>query len=123
MMNPTFTFDHIAQIVPDIAAAVAFYQELMPSTRVLYQDATWAFIEAGGAKLAFVVRDQHPNHLAWRVSTSELTRLATEYEREIKPHRDGTRSFYIDGPGGAHLEIISIEGTQYEKWQQDAGIL
>ena len=102
-----YTFDHVAQIVPDIGAAVAWYRELLPNTHVIYQDATWAFIEAGGAKLAFVVKDQHPNHLAWRVSATELERLAALHAQEIKPHRDGTRSFYLEAPGGQSVEIIA----------------
>ncbi len=100
-----YTFDHVAQIVPDIAEAVTWYQEHLGAT-VLYQDATWAFVEAGGARLAFVVKDQHPNHLAWRVSGELLETLAAKYGKEIKTHRDQTRSFYLEAPGGTHIEII-----------------
>lgn len=101
-----YVFDHVAQIVPDIAEAVAWYVEHLGAT-VLYQDTTWAFVEAGGARLAFVVRDQHPNHLAWRVSLEHLEALALQYGKEIKTHRDGTRSFYLEAPGGAHIELIT----------------
>jgi catechol 2,3-dioxygenase-like lactoylglutathione lyase family enzyme len=109
-----WTFDHIAQVVPDIAAAVSFYTELVPGSTVLYQDATWAFVEAGGVKLAFVVRDEHPGHLAWRVSRAELVRQAEKYGKETKLHRDGTESFYIDGPCGQHIEIITFDGSNWE---------
>ncbi len=109
-----WTFDHIAQVVPDIAAAVSFYTELVPGSTVLYQDATWAFVEAGGVKLAFVVRDEHPGHLAWRVSRDELIRQAVKYGKETKLHRDGTESFYIDGPCGQHIEIITFDGSNWE---------
>lgn len=102
-----YTFDHVAQVVPDIAEAVAWYQKTLPGVRVLHQDATWGFIEAGGAKLAFVVKDQHPGHLAWRVDDAELTRLAAQLGKQIKPHRDRTRSFYLEGPGGQAIEIIA----------------
>lgn len=102
-----FQFDHVAQVVPNIADAVAWYKNLLPNTVVLYQDATWAFVDAGGVKLAFVVRDQHPNHLAWRVSDEELERLAALHGQTIHPHRDRTRSFYLEAPGGAAIEIIS----------------
>lgn len=101
------TFDHIAQVVPDIAEAVAWYRSNVPGVRILYQDATWAFLEAGGARLAFVMRDQHPGHLAFRVEDAELERLARERGAEIKPHRDGSRSFYLAAPGGQSIEIIS----------------
>jgi len=106
-----FQFDHVAQVVPNIEEAVAWYQRTLPNVRVLYQDATWAFIEAGGAKIAFVVRDQHPGHLAWRVSAAELERLAVLHGKDIKPHRDQTRSFYLEAPGGHAIEIISVEGS------------
>ena len=110
----SYSFDHIAQQVPNIAEAVQWYQEHIPGTRVLFQDSTWAFIDAGGAKIAFVVKSEHPPHLAWRVSAEELERLAIEYGKEIDVHRDKTRSFYLDGPGGNAIEIISVEGSPWE---------
>lgn len=100
-------FDHAAQQVPDIAEAIAWWQQTIPGATVLYQDDSWGLVEAGGAKLAFVLADQHPNHLAWKVSTEELERLAGEHGRDISPHRDGTRSFYLEAPGGTGVEIIA----------------
>jgi hypothetical protein len=111
----SYEFDHVAQVVPDIAVAVDWYKRTLPNTKVIYQDTTWALVETGGAKLAFVVRDQHPNHLAWRVDGAELHRLAAEHGKEIKPHRDGTMSFYLEAPGGQSIEIISYEGSTYDK--------
>jgi catechol 2,3-dioxygenase-like lactoylglutathione lyase family enzyme len=110
-----YLFDHVAQVVPDIAVAVAWYRALLPDTTVLYQDESWAFVEAGGIKLAFVVKDQHPGHLAWRVDDAELERAAVQFNKEIKPHRDGTRSFYLEAPGGQYIEVISFENSQWEK--------
>jgi catechol 2,3-dioxygenase-like lactoylglutathione lyase family enzyme len=118
----SYVFDHVAQVVPDIAAAVSWYQDMVPGVKVVYQDATWAIIEAGGAKLAFVVRAQHPTHLAWRVSDAELERLAAKYNQEIKPHRDRTRSFYLEAPGGMAIEFISTEGSAYEELLRAAGV-
>nr|CAA9262959.1 hypothetical protein AVDCRST_MAG63-2617 [uncultured Armatimonadetes bacterium] len=111
----SFRFDHAAQQVPDIAEAVAWYRETLPGTTVLYQDATWALVEANGVRIAFVVKDQHPGHLAWRVDEAEMERLAEKYNKEIRPHRDGTRSFYLEAPGGQSLEIICTVGSAYEK--------
>jgi catechol 2,3-dioxygenase-like lactoylglutathione lyase family enzyme len=101
-----FQFDHAAQVVPDIAEAVAWYQATLPGVQVLHQDESWAFLDAGGVRLAFVKRDQHPNHLAWRVSAEDLERLAAQHGQEIKTHRDNTRSFYLEAPGGQWIEII-----------------
>lgn len=101
-------FDHVAQQVPDVGEAIAWWRATVPGVEVLQQDATWGLISAGGAKLAFVMADQHPNHLAWRVSAAELERLAAEHGgREIASHRDGTRSFYLEAPGGTGVEIIA----------------
>jgi catechol 2,3-dioxygenase-like lactoylglutathione lyase family enzyme len=115
-------FDHAAQVVPNIAEAVQWYRENLPGVSVLYQDDTWAFVEAGGAKLAFVVRDQHPDHLAWRVSKAELEQLAQRHGREIVQHRDGTTGFYLDGPAGKHIEIICYEGSKWESGAYGAPI-
>jgi catechol 2,3-dioxygenase-like lactoylglutathione lyase family enzyme len=100
-------FDHVAQQVPDIAAALAWWSALVPGARVLYADDTWALLEAGGAKLAFVMADQHPNHLAFAVSGAQLEHLAVEHGVAVSGHRDGSRSFYLDAPGGAGVEVIA----------------
>lgn len=114
-----YRFDHVAQVVPDIAAAVDWYQTLFPEATVLYQDASWAFVEAGGVKLAFVIKDQHPGHLAWRVDNAELERAAARFGKEIKPHRDGTRSFYLDAPGSQSIEIICTDGSLWDESKVD----
>ena len=106
-------FDHIAQQVPDIAEAVAWYQRTLPGVRVLYQDASWAFLEANGTKLAFVLKDQHPGHLAWRVSEADLETLAAQHGQEIKTHRDNTRSFYLEAPAGTWIEIICTDSSPW----------
>ena len=111
-------FDHVAQQVPDINEAVAWYMTLLPQAKVLYQDTSWAFIEAGGTKLAFVREDQHPNHLAWRVSDAQLEQMAARYQKTIALHRDKTRSFYLEAPGGQHIEIISFDGSDWQKQQE-----
>lgn len=100
-------FDHVAVQVPDIAAAVGWWRELVPGATVLYEDDSWALIEAGGSRVAFVTADEHPDHLAYSVSGAELQRLADERGGEIAAHRDGSRSFYDDGPGGHRVELIA----------------
>lgn len=107
MTAMSMRFDHVAQKVPDVAGAIAWWQATIPDTRVLYEDETWGLIEAAGARLAFVMADQHPGHLAWRVSDRELEQLAAEHGEAISPHRDGTRSFYLQAPGGQSVELIS----------------
>jgi catechol 2,3-dioxygenase-like lactoylglutathione lyase family enzyme len=100
-------FDHVAQQVPDIAEAVEWYVRAVPGVRVVYQDRTWAMLEASGMRLAFVLADEHPDHVAWRVSLEELERLAGEHGRTITTHRDATRSFYLEAPGAHWIEVIA----------------
>lgn len=100
-------FDHVAQQVPDIAEAVEWQLRTVPGSTVLHQDPTWALVESGGARLAFVLADQHPPHLAFRVSDEELERLATANGATIATHRDASRSIYLEGPGSLATEIIS----------------
>ncbi len=100
-------FDHVALRVPDVAAALEWWARTVPDARVVYADETWGLLEAGGAKLAFVVADEHPDHLAFKVSDLELERLAREHGVVIAPHRDGSRSFYLDAPGEHHVEVIA----------------
>lgn len=100
-------FDHIAQQVPDIAAAVDWQRALIPETRVLHQDPTWALVDSGGAKIAFVLPEQHPSHIAYRVDAGRLEEMAAAHGRDIATHRDATRSIYLDGPGDLSVEIIA----------------
>jgi hypothetical protein len=100
-------FDHVAQQVPDIAEAVEWQRRTVPGTAVVHQDATWALVESGGARIAFVLPDQHPDHVAFRVDDRQLERLAAEHGVEIATHRDATRSIYLAGPGSLQTEIIA----------------
>lgn len=101
-------FDHAALVVPDIAEAIAWYSSVLCGASVLYQDKTWALLDANGVRLAFVVKEQHPSHLAWRVSSVDLETLAAEHSKTIKTHRDGSRSFYLEAPGSSWIEIIDM---------------
>ena len=100
-------FDHVAFVVQDVTQALAWWQRTVPGATILYSDETWGLIEAGGAKLAFVVAEEHPDHLAFKVSGEELERLAARHGSEISPHRDGSRSFYLEAPGDHRVEVIA----------------
>ena len=110
-------FDHVAQPVPDIAQALDWWQRTVPGARVLYADDTWGLIEAGGAKLAFVMADEHPHHLAFKVAGEELERLAAEHGAQIAVHRDASRSFYLEAPGDARVEVIAYPDVVEEDWE------
>jgi hypothetical protein len=100
-------FDHVARQVSDIGAALEWWQRMVPGAVVLYADDTWGLLEAGGARLAFVMKDEHPDHIAFKVSGEELDRLAAEHDAPIAVHRDASRSFYVEGPGGERVEVIA----------------
>jgi catechol 2,3-dioxygenase-like lactoylglutathione lyase family enzyme len=100
-------FDHVAHRVPDIAAALDWWQRTVPDAIVLYADDSWGLLQAGGTRLAFVTADQHPDHVAFGVSAAELERLAADTGAEIALHRDASRSFYLDAPGGHRVEVIA----------------
>jgi len=110
-------FDHVAQPVPDIAAALAWWQRAVPGAQILYADKTWGLLEAGGAKLAFVMADEHPHHLAFKVSDAEFERLAAEHGAVIAVHRDASRSFYLAAPGDARVEVIAYPDALEEDFE------
>jgi hypothetical protein len=103
----TVRFDHIAQQVPDIAEAVDWWRTLVDESRVLYQDDSWALVEGAGVRMAFVLPEQHPDHVGLRVDAGRLERMAAERGATISPHRDGTRSIYVQGPGSLCVEVIT----------------
>lgn len=105
-------FDHVAQQVPDIAEAIEWQRSTVPGTTVLHQDPTWGLVESGGVKIAFVLPEQHPPHLAFRVGAEELEALAAEHGATIATHRDATRSIYLVGPGSLQTEIIQYPGAE-----------
>ncbi len=91
--------DHIALPVTDLKKTVEWYLETF-KCEVEYQDDTWAFLRFGNIKLAFVLPDQHPPHIAFVSARAEQF-------GELKAHRDGTRSVYVDDPSGNKLEIMA----------------
>jgi len=90
---------HIAVQVQDIAKAVEWYRRNF-HCRVSYQDATWAMLEFANIKMALVVPQQHPAHIAFVLPEAE--KFGT-----LKPHRDGTRSVYVQDPSGNAVEILA----------------
>lgn len=93
------SIDHIAISVNDIKSALEFYLNSF-KCKVVYQDDTWAFIEFGNIKLALVIPEQHPPHIAF------VSPKAEEFG-PLKTHRDGTRSIYIKDPSDNTLEIMA----------------
>jgi len=91
--------DHVAVSVHDVAASVNWYSSHFKCT-VVYQDATWALLEFGNVRLAFVIPEQHPPHIA-------ILGDPKTYGEPV-PHRDGTSSVYIKDPDGTNVEILAL---------------
>jgi catechol 2,3-dioxygenase-like lactoylglutathione lyase family enzyme len=92
------SIDHVAIAVRDVAAAVDWYRRTF-RCEVTYQDDSWAFLKFGNVKLALVVEEQHPPHIAF------VSPDAAKFG-ELQPHRDGTRSVYVSDPAGNPVEIM-----------------
>jgi catechol 2,3-dioxygenase-like lactoylglutathione lyase family enzyme len=96
--------DHVAIAVTDVASSVNWYKEQF-KCNVTYQDETWAFIEFENIKLALVVPNQHPPHVAFVTADAER-------HGKLKKHRDGTRSVYIKDPAGNSVEIMADDSEK-----------
>jgi catechol 2,3-dioxygenase-like lactoylglutathione lyase family enzyme len=97
-MNEKDNLDHVALEVLDIDRSVEWYRQRF-NCDVIYQDSSWAMIQFGNIRLAFVLPGQHPPHIAFvRANAAEFGKL--------KSHRDGTRSVYIEDYSGNVLEIM-----------------
>jgi catechol-2,3-dioxygenase len=94
-------FDHVALNVSDISRSVEWYAKVLHA-RVLYQDDTWALLEAGGAKIALTLQQQHPAHIAFDIGPDP----DKEFLKKAKRHRDGSVSQYVVDPDGNAIEWI-----------------
>jgi catechol 2,3-dioxygenase-like lactoylglutathione lyase family enzyme len=93
------TLHHAALRVKDVKEVVKWYTERF-RCEVEYQDATWAMLAFENVRLAFVLAEQHPPHIAILGDPASFG--------EPKRHRDGTSSVYLKDPNGNNVEIISL---------------
>jgi hypothetical protein len=103
----TGTVDHLAVKCVDLMNSVEEYKRLGFQTETIYED--WAMLrDARGFGIALLPPEsKHPPHIGLRVETLEELREAAKKEgRPIKPHRDGTSSFYTKGIDGNIVELI-----------------
>lgn len=101
------TVDHLAVKCEDLSRAVDEYKRLGFVAETIYED--WAMMrDANGFGIALLPPDsKHPPHIGLKVATmAELESAAARENRPIKPHRDGTSSFYTKGVDGNIVELI-----------------
>jgi catechol 2,3-dioxygenase-like lactoylglutathione lyase family enzyme len=96
------TLHHAALRVKDVKAAVEWYTQRFRCV-VEYQDRTWAILSFANVRLAFVLREQHPPHIAVEGDPSLYGRP--------KQHRDGTSSVYLKDPDGNNVEILALPAS------------
>src|SRR5947209_7529979 len=99
-------FDHVAIPSKNIPQSIEWYRTHFNAT-VLYQDATWAFLQVGGTKLALVTSTQHPPHFAFSLTEEALRDAAALAKVQVEGHRDGTKGIYLHDPDGNAVELIN----------------
>ena len=90
--------DHVAIAVTNIKHAVKWYTENR-KCKVNYQDDSWAELQFENIKLALVLPQDHPPHLAF---VDESIKNGTK-------HRDGSESVYDHDTFGNIIERIKYE--------------
>lgn len=95
------SIDHVAVPVTDVGEAVEWYRKTF-QCEIEYQDSTWALLGFANVRLALVIPEQHPAHIGF---------VSPEAEKfgALKLHRDGTRSCYVQDPGGNSVEILAAD--------------
>ena len=68
---------------------------------VVYCDDTWAMLQFENIKLALVVKEEHPPHIAF-----EVDKMDDDWPMKGKLHRDGSISKYVEDPSGNKIELI-----------------
>ena len=90
--------DHIAIQTHSIKESINWYKTMF-DCEVEFEDSTWALIKFENTKLALVIPDQHPPHIAIKRKNLE------KYGSPVK-HRDGSESVYVDSPDENTFELI-----------------
>ena len=90
--------DHIAIVVTNINHAVNWYKDNR-DCEVNYQDESWAELQFENIKLALVLPQDHPAHIAFEDDT------VVDGEK----HRDGSESIYEHDTFGNIIERIKYE--------------
>ena len=90
--------DHVAIQTENIDKSVKWILNKF-KCNVKYQDKTWAMLEFENMKIALVLPDQHPPHIA--ITCDDI-------EKHGKPakHRDGSDFLYIEGLDENIFELI-----------------
>ena len=92
-------FDHVAFVVPSIEEATSWYKNEL-GAKILYKDNTWGLISLYNLKIAFVTKDSHPPHIAFKIKSKKDVGSINILDEDFKKHRDGSHSAYLRDPFG-----------------------
>ena len=84
--------------------AAEWYKENFEAD-IIYCDKTWSFVQLENIKIAFVVKTQHPRHIAFEVQQFDPS-------DKVKKHRDGSSSIYKRDPWGNVIEYIKYPSEE-----------
>ena len=99
MSNSTLDqIHHIAIQVQEIQPAIDWYRNHF-KFEITWQDDTWALLQFENTALALVIPGQHPPHIAFSMENAG-------HLGPLTPHRDGTRSIYIQDIDGNVVECL-----------------
>jgi catechol 2,3-dioxygenase-like lactoylglutathione lyase family enzyme len=93
------TLHHAALRVKNVKETVEWYTQRF-KCNVEYQDETWAMLAFENVRLAFVLAEQHPPHVAILGDPAAFG--------EPKVHRDGTSSVYVKDPNNNNVEVLAL---------------
>ena len=110
--------DHIALQVDDVKESVDYYVDEYGCS-IIHCDDTWAFLQFDNIKLALVVEDEHPYHIAFETDDKGVLNGTL--------HRDGSVSKYVKDPSGNTIELIKYptktkhfaDGFHEGRWEED----
>lgn len=116
--NPKFyRMGHTALVVNSLKESMAFYRDVLGCKSIWEEDSDWAQLGLGPDDISLVQKATgspiHPPHVGFQVKTrEELYEMHKHLKangvsvEEIKPHRDGTESFYFRDPSNNILEAL-----------------
>ena len=81
-----------------IKNSVLWYKKMF-KCEIEFEDDTWALLKFDNTKLALVVPEQHPPHIAIKRENIE------DFGTPVK-HRDGSESVYVESPDSNKFELI-----------------
>jgi len=90
--------DHIALQTENVKSSIEWFQKRF-DCKITYEDDSWAMLEFKNIKLALVLPNQHPPHVA--ISCDDIEKHGTP-----KKHRDGSEYIYIKDKEENVFELI-----------------